>query len=161
MGFPVAIKILSPSISHKSDVGGVALDLANAQQVLDATTSMIERVKTLKPMAKIDGFTVQRMSRLPDAHETLVGAYTDPTFGPVIMFGQGGTAVEIVKDRAVALPPLNSVLARDLIGRLLVKDQSKRIKLADLPKHPWVQHHIANRGQPAASSSSQSQGMNR
>ncbi|MEQ8733352.1 MAG: bifunctional acetate--CoA ligase family protein/GNAT family N-acetyltransferase [Rhodospirillaceae bacterium] len=117
IGFPVALKILSPDISHKSDVGGVVLDLANEEQVLDAAINMNKRVRKVHPTAKIEGFTVQKMAQQSNAHEVLVGAYTDPVFGPVVMFGQGGTAVEVVKDRAVALPPLNSVLARELISQ--------------------------------------------
>ncbi len=120
LGFPVAVKILSEDISHKSDVGGVVLDLESKQDVLDAARAMLERIQSLKPGASISGFTVQRMARRPGAHELIIGATTDAIFGPVMVFGQGGTAVEIIADRAVALPPLNLKLAREMMRRTRV-----------------------------------------
>ncbi|MBX3606175.1 MAG: bifunctional acetate--CoA ligase family protein/GNAT family N-acetyltransferase [Piscinibacter sp.] len=120
IGFPVALKVVSPQISHKSDVGGVALDLPDADAVRVAAAAMAARVQSLRPDARLTGFTVQAMVRRPHAHELIVGVASDPVFGPVILFGQGGTAVEVLKDRAMALPPLNSVLANDLIGRTRV-----------------------------------------
>ena len=119
-GYPVALKILSPDISHKSDVGGVVLDLPDAAAVGAATGLMLERVRRAKPGARITGFTVQAMVRRAQALELIVGASIDPLFGPVILFGQGGTAVEVVADRAVALPPLNAPLAHALIQRTRV-----------------------------------------
>jgi acetyltransferase len=113
----LAIKILSADITHKSDVGGVALGLGSATEAVDAAKAMLERVAKTKPDARIEGFSVQEMIRRPDAVETIVGMATDPTFGPVILFGQGGTAVERVADKAVALVPLNDSLARDLIAQ--------------------------------------------
>ena len=120
IGFPVAIKILSPEITHKSDVGGVALDLDTAEQVEASAAAMLARIEQLQPGAQIDGFTVQEMVRRPGAHELILGASVDPIFGPVILFGQGGTAVEVIADRAVALPPLNIALARELVARTRV-----------------------------------------
>lgn len=120
IGFPVALKILSPQISHKSDVGGVALDLADERAVRDAAAAMAARVRSLRPDAQLAGFTVQAMVHRAQAHELIVGVASDPVFGPVLLFGQGGTAVEVLKDRAMALPPLNSVLAHDLIARTRV-----------------------------------------
>jgi len=120
IGCPVALKILSPQITHKSDVGGVALDLDDESAVRAAATAMLARVRTLQPDATIEGFTVQRMVRRPRALELIVGAHIDPLFGPVILFGQGGTSVEVVADRAVALPPLNFPLARALVARTRV-----------------------------------------
>ncbi|MYN03225.1 GNAT family N-acetyltransferase [Pseudoduganella sp. DS3] len=120
IGFPVALKILSPDINHKSDVGGVVLDLESAPAVRTAALAMRERLHALLPQAHLRGFTVQAMARRPGAHELIVGASSDPVFGPVILFGQGGVAVETVADRALALPPLNMALARDLIGRTRV-----------------------------------------
>ena len=120
IGFPVALKILSPDISHKSDVGGVVLDVDSESALLDCARSMLQRVKSLAPHARLRGFTVQQMARRPQAHELIVGVSTDPVFGPVILFGQGGTAVEVLADSAVQLPPLNMVLARDLIARTRV-----------------------------------------
>jgi len=120
IGFPVAVKILSPDISHKSDVGGVALDLETAEAVRTLADSMHKRLHKLLPDARLQGFSVQSMARRPEAHELIVGVTTDPVFGPVILFGQGGIAVEVMADNAVTLPPLNSVLARDLISRTRV-----------------------------------------
>lgn len=117
IGFPVALKILSPDITHKSDVGGVALDLENAQAVDAAAKAMQKRLQQYRPNASLQGFTVQSMARRPNAQELIVGVTTDAVFGPVILFGQGGTAVEVTADRAVGLPPLNMVLARELISR--------------------------------------------
>ncbi|MCA1855221.1 bifunctional acetate--CoA ligase family protein/GNAT family N-acetyltransferase [Massilia oculi] len=120
MGFPVALKILSPDIAHKTDVGGVALDLADEQALGAALDAMLARVRTLRPQARIDGFTVQPMVRRPQALELIVGISTDPVFGPVVLFGQGGIAVEVTADQAVGLPPLNRVLAADLVRRTRV-----------------------------------------
>jgi acetyltransferase len=120
IGFPVAVKILSRDITHKSDVGGVALDLAEAVQVRAAVETMRARVAEAVPQAGTVGFVVQPMIRRPNAQELIVGASDDPQFGPVILFGHGGTAVEIVADRALALPPLNMRLAHDLIAQTRV-----------------------------------------
>jgi acetyltransferase len=117
---PVALKILSPDILHKSDVGGVMLNLDGAFEVEKAAHAMLERVKAVYPQARIDGFTVQSMARRPGAQELICGVATDPVFGPVIMFGQGGIAVEVIADRAMALPPLNMNLAAELISRTRV-----------------------------------------
>lgn len=120
LNFPVALKILSPDITHKSDVGGVALNLSSEAELLTAAEAMLARVRERRPNARIDGFTVQPMIRRARAHELIVGALTDPIFGPAIMFGQGGVGVEVIGDRAVALPPLNMHLANDLIDRTKV-----------------------------------------
>ena len=115
IGFPTVLKILSAQISHKSDVGGVALQLESEDDVRRAASAMLARVRRLRPDATLQGFTVQAMVRRPQALELIVGSHVDPLFGPVILFGQGGTAVEVVADRAVALPPLNEPLAEALI----------------------------------------------
>jgi acetyltransferase len=120
LGFPVALKILSPDVMHKSEVGGVALDLAGAAAVEAAALAMGQRLAELRPTARLHGYTVQTMARRRDAVELIVGASTDPVFGPVILFGQGGVAVEVLGDSALALPPLNMVLARDLVQRTRV-----------------------------------------
>tara|TARA_R110002094_G_scaffold51398_1_gene62953 strand:- start:84 stop:2093 length:2010 start_codon:yes stop_codon:yes gene_type:complete len=117
VGFPVALKILSPDISHKSDVGGVLLGIDSKQNLQIAAKSMLSRIKKLLPDARIDGFTVQKMENRPSAYELIIGIATDPIFGPVVLFGQGGTSVEVLNDKAVALPPLNMKLANDLIMR--------------------------------------------
>jgi len=117
IGYPVVLKILSPEISHKSDVGGVVLNIESEDELRHAVQAMLARVKRLRPDAHITGFTVQTMVRRPQALELIIGSHVDPLFGPVILFGHGGTAVEVVADRAVALPPLNEPLARALIQR--------------------------------------------
>ncbi len=117
IGFPVAVKILSPDISHKSDVGGVVLGLEAGDAVRAATESMLARVRKQKPAARIAGVTVQRMAGGAGTFELIVGATVDAIFGPVILFGHGGTAVELIGDRALGLPPLNRVLAGELIAR--------------------------------------------
>jgi acetyltransferase len=120
IGFPVVLKILSPDITHKSDVGGVRLSLANAAAVELAARQMIETVHTHAPEAHIEGFMVEAMVRKPYAQELIAGVANDAAFGPVILFGQGGTSVEVVGDRAIGLPPLNAVLAEELISRTRV-----------------------------------------
>ena len=120
LGYPVVLKILSPDITHKSDVGGVALSLHDGAAVRAAAERMQERVRRERPEARVTGFTVQPMVKRPQAIELIAGASVDPLFGPVILFGQGGTAVEVVGDRALALPPLNEALARDLVQRTRV-----------------------------------------
>jgi len=117
IGYPVALKILSPDIVHKTDVGGVVLDLADDAALAQALEAMLVRVRAALPQARLAGFTVQAMARRPRAHELIVGISTDPVFGPVVLFGQGGVAVEVTADQAVGLPPLNRVLAADLVGR--------------------------------------------
>jgi acetyltransferase len=114
---PIALKILSRDITHKSDVGGVALNLGNPDAVREAATQMLARVRGARGDAVIDGFTVQAMVRRPDAHELIIGIGQDRTFGSTLLFGQGGVAVEIMADRAMGLPPLNSSLARAMIAR--------------------------------------------
>jgi acetyltransferase len=115
-GFPVAMKINSPDITHKSDAGGVKLNLMNAAAVRAAYNEMIEEVKRNRPNARVDGIALQPMVSKPNGRELMVGVISDPIFGPVISFGAGGTAVEVLRDRAIALPPLNGFLARELIG---------------------------------------------
>jgi len=114
------IKILSVDIPHKSDIGGVRLDLESPEQVEQAARLMLDRARAARPDAKIDGFTVQAMIRRPRAHELIAGVSEDATFGPLIMFGAGGTAVEVLKDTGHALPPLDLRLAHDLIRQTRV-----------------------------------------
>lgn len=120
LGYPVALKLLSPDVTHKSDVGGVVLDLATPDAVDAAARDIASRLKQARPGAKLAGFTVQQMIRRPGAQELIVGAASDAIFGPVILFGHGGTAVEVIGDRAVALPPLNQPLARELVSHTRV-----------------------------------------
>jgi acetyltransferase len=117
---PVALKILSPDITHKSDVGGVALDLLGDAAVTAAASAMLERVRALRPEVRIAGFTLEPMVRWKHAYELIIGMIEDGQFGPVILFGQGGVATELLGDRALTLPPLNMRLARELIERTRV-----------------------------------------
>ena len=114
------MKILSPDIVHKSDVGGVKLDLTSEAAVRRAADDIFERTRRLKPDARITGVTVQPMVRRPKARELIAGLADDPTFGPVVVFGSGGTAVEVINDKALALPPLDLQLASDLMARTRV-----------------------------------------
>ena len=115
LGYPVAVKIVSPQITHKSDVGGVALDLGSAEAARDAAERMFERVRAAVPRATIEGFTVQPMIERPRAHELILGMTEDAQFGPVLLFGHGGTATEVIADRSLALPPLSLTLAHRMI----------------------------------------------
>lgn len=116
----VAVKVLSDSISHKSDVGGVALDLMTPEEARRAAEEIAAKVARLRPGAVVRGFTVQDMVRRPRAHELILGIADDAIFGPTVLFGAGGTAVEVIRDTAVALPPLDLKLARDLVGETRV-----------------------------------------
>ncbi|MBL8387323.1 MAG: bifunctional acetate--CoA ligase family protein/GNAT family N-acetyltransferase [Hydrogenophaga sp.] len=122
LGYPVALKIDSPDISHKSDVNGVALNVMNATAVRDIYNTMIQSVSKLQPGARINGVTIQRMAQSKRGRELYIGLVTDDPFGPVIAFGAGGTMIELIGDRAMELPPLNQFLARRLIERSRVAD---------------------------------------
>ncbi|SCX65468.1 bifunctional acetate--CoA ligase family protein/GNAT family N-acetyltransferase [Variovorax sp. EL159] len=122
LGFPVALKIDSPDIPHKSDVEGVALNVLNGTSARDTYIEMMERVTRLAPEARINGVTVQKMVRARRGREIYVGMVTDQPFGPVIVFGAGGTMIELLNDRAMELPPLNQFLARRLIERSRVAE---------------------------------------
>ncbi|MEO5733968.1 MAG: bifunctional acetate--CoA ligase family protein/GNAT family N-acetyltransferase [Rubrivivax sp.] len=127
LGYPVALKVDSPDIPHKSDLigdpdgeatgsaGGVVLDVQSAAQVRDRYQELMQRVSRARPEARINGISVQPMARR--GREVYVGVTTDEPFGPVISFGAGGTMIELIADRAIELPPLNAFLARRLIER--------------------------------------------
>ncbi|QCO15206.1 bifunctional acyl-CoA synthetase/GNAT family N-acetyltransferase [Azospirillum brasilense] len=117
IGGPLALKILSPDITHKSDVGGVALHLTEPAEVKAEAEAMLARVREAVPDARIEGFTVQEMAVRADAYELIVGMTENELFGPVLLFGEGGIGVEVVEDYALALPPLNMKLATELMGR--------------------------------------------
>jgi acetyltransferase len=119
-GSTVVLKIMSRDIVHKSDVGGVVLNLTSADAVRSATADILARATALRPEARISGVIVQAMVVRPKARELILGLADDPTFGTVVVFGRGGTAVEIINDKALALPPLDLQLARDLIERTRV-----------------------------------------
>ncbi|MET3129803.1 acetyltransferase [Oxalobacteraceae bacterium GrIS 1.11] len=120
IGYPVALKIRAPGLRHKAEVGGVALDLETPDMLRAAAGAMLGRVGRLRPDLVPGGFTVQAMARRPQAQELIVGVTGDAVFGPVILVGQGGAAVEVTADRALGLPPLNMVLARDMVRRTRV-----------------------------------------
>lgn len=114
---PYVVKILARDIVHKSDIGGVALDLDTPEAVATATRTILARARERAPDAVVEGVAVQQMVRRPAAYELIVGVSEDPQFGPVLLFGHGGHAVEEIDDTAMALPPLNTLLARSLIER--------------------------------------------
>lgn len=116
----VAVKIFSRDITHKSDFGGVILNLTTQEDVGKAADAVMARARQARPEAQIEGVVVQPMIIRPHARELIMGMADDPTFGPVIVFGRGGTAVDIIRDEAMALPPLDMNLARDLVGRTAV-----------------------------------------
>ena len=119
-GGACALKILSKDIVHKSDIGGVALDLRSPEQVESAATLMLARMSAARPDAKIDGFIVQAMVKFPHGRELIAGIADDAIFGPFILFGQGGKSVEVVRDRAIDFPPLDMALAHGMIARTRV-----------------------------------------
>lgn len=118
VGYPVALKIFSPQITHKTDVGGVELNLPNADEVRKTYEKVISRAKQQRPDAVIEGVTVQRMVSAPDGIELIVGAKRDPVFGIVLLVGAGGIAAELYRDYALELPPLNERLARRALESL-------------------------------------------
>lgn len=115
LGFPFVMKIASPDILHKSDVGGVLLDIKDSQQARSGYTQMVSRVKSVMPGARIDGVHLQR--QIPNGQEVIVGMVRDPQFGPLMMFGSGGVEVEGLKDVAFALAPLNQFEVREMMRK--------------------------------------------
>jgi acetyltransferase len=128
LGLPVAMKINSPDISHKSDVGGVRLNLREPRSVRSAYREMIDEVAAQLPDAQINGVTIEPMMERPHAREVMVGISRDPIFGPVICFGAGGTTMDMHADTEVALPPLNVYLCKELIQRTSAERALKRIR---------------------------------
>lgn len=118
VGYPAVLKVLSPQITHKTDVGGVVLDLKNGKEVRAAFRKIVERAQSERPDADVQGVTVQAQVRIGDGYELILGAKKDPTFGAVIMVGTGGVAAEVFKDRVLGLPPLNERLARRMLESL-------------------------------------------
>jgi len=119
-GLAVAVKILSPDIPHKSDIDGVRLNLVSADAVREAAAGILQRARSARPDARIGGVLVQPTLLRPKARELIAGIADDEVFGPVIVFGRGGTAVDVIDDKALALPPLDLRLAHELIGRTRV-----------------------------------------
>ncbi|KAA3630888.1 MAG: CoA-binding protein [Proteobacteria bacterium] len=116
LGLPVAMKINSPDLTHKSDVGGVRLNIREPRTVRTAYRELVDAVRNAAPDARVAGVTIEPMLERPNAREIMVGITRDAVFGPVISFGAGGTAVEVFADNQVALPPLNEYLGRELIS---------------------------------------------
>jgi acetyltransferase len=116
-GATVAVKVLSPDIIHKSEVGGVRLNLTSESAVRDAAREILAQARAMKPNARLSGVTVHEMIVRPKARELIVGISDDATFGPVVVFGHGGTGVEVINDKALGLPPLDLNMARELISR--------------------------------------------
>ncbi|WP_147822641.1 bifunctional acetate--CoA ligase family protein/GNAT family N-acetyltransferase [Salidesulfovibrio onnuriiensis] len=125
LGYPVALKIRSPQIDQPFDVGGVLLDLETPEQVWEGAATMLARVNRERPDAYIEGFVLQKMGRRPGAHELFVAAEVDPIFGPVLHFGHGGMAREMIKDDAIAMPPLSMSLAREMVSRTRISELLK------------------------------------
>jgi acetyltransferase len=114
IGYPVVLKILSPQIIHKTDAGGVILNIHNDIEVKDAFERILKNVKAYNPNAEILGVTVQKMIK-ERGYEVILGAKTDSLFGPVILFGMGGIGVELFNDFSLGLPPLNRTLVRRIL----------------------------------------------
>jgi acetyltransferase len=119
IGYPVVLKVRSPDITHKTDVGGVATGISTPEEVEAAYRRMVEAVAERRPDARIQGVTVQPMAGTP-GYELLLGARMDPTFGAVIALGAGGIAAELMEDRTLGLPPLNERLARQMLESLRI-----------------------------------------
>ncbi len=118
VGYPVVLKIFSPDITHKTDVGGVELNLANADQVTAAYQRIMQRAQQHRPDAQLEGVTVQHMLVVPSGHELIIGAKRDPVFGTVLLVGAGGTNAELFRDHALELPPLSEQQARRMLQSL-------------------------------------------
>jgi acyl-CoA synthetase (NDP forming) len=116
LGYPIVLKIVSPDVTHKSDVGGVKLGLDSAEAVTAAFGEIVEAVKQRQPDARIDGVAVQKMA--PPGIEVIVGMSKDPQFGPVLMFGLGGILVEVLKDVAFRIVPLEPRDARQMVREI-------------------------------------------
>ncbi|WP_316395370.1 bifunctional acetate--CoA ligase family protein/GNAT family N-acetyltransferase [Bradyrhizobium sp. 33ap4] len=119
-GHAIVVRVFSRDIRHASDVGGVILDLRTKDSVVEAARTVMARARSARPDATLQGVTIQPMIVRRAARELILGIADDPTFGPVIVFGRGGPAVEVINDKALALPPLDMNLARELIGRTRV-----------------------------------------
>ena len=149
-GSTVVLKIMSRDIVHKSDVGGVVLNLTSPDAVRKATADILARARSLRPDARISGVMVQAMVVRAKARELILGLADDPTFGTVVVFGRGGTAVEIINDKALALPPLDLQLARSLIERTRVSRLLRAYRDVPAVKHDAVAMVLVKLAQMAA-----------
>jgi acetyltransferase len=127
-GYPVVLKIYSRTITHKTDVGGVKLNLGDEAAVRKAYQEIRQSVAEIAGIEHFQGVTVQPMVRLSDAYELIVGSSLDPQFGPVLLFGSGGQLVEVYQDRALALPPLTATLARRMMDQTKVYKALKGVR---------------------------------
>ncbi len=140
IGYPVAVKLRSPDIPHKSDVHGVALNLRNSNEVSSASQSILDEVKLSYPSANIHGLLVQGMAKLGSAEEIRISIAVDKVFGPVILLGQGGSDWNIAQDAVAALPPLNMTLARYLVvialksGKIRLQKHKDAFDITELSK---------------------------
>ena len=116
VGFPVVMKVVSPDVAHKSDVGGVRLGLESKEEVEQAFGEIAASVKATQPDARIEGVAVQKMA--PAGTEVIIGMSKDPQFGPVMMFGLGGVFVEVLKDVAFRIVPLEPKDAREMVREI-------------------------------------------
>jgi acetyltransferase len=128
IGYPIVLKLYSETITHKTDVGGVQLNLGNADAVEKAFNAIQSSVAEKVGAQHFQGVTVQPMIKLKDAYELIIGSSLDPQFGPVLLFGTGGQLVEVFKDRALALPPLNSTLARRMMEQTKIFTALKGVR---------------------------------
>ena len=149
-GKAVVLKIQSRDIPHKSDVGGVALNLTSPEAVRTAFAEILERARSMRPDAQLSGVIVQPMVARAKARELLLGIADDPTFGSIIVFGRGGTAVEVINDKALALPPLDLTLARGLIARTRVSRRMEAYRDVPAVKHDEVALTLVKLAQLAA-----------
>jgi acetyltransferase len=128
IGYPIVLKLFSETITHKTDVGGVQLNLGDAEAVKKAFETIESSVAAKVGARHFQGVTVQPMIKLKDAYELIIGASLDPQFGPVLLFGTGGQLVEVFQDRALALPPLNSTLARRMMEQTKIYKALKGVR---------------------------------
>lgn len=128
MGYPVVLKLFSETITHKTDVGGVQLNLKDAEAVEWAYATIQEAVSHKAKPEDFLGVTVQPMLNLNDGYELIIGSSIDPQFGPVLLFGLGGQLVEVFKDRALGLPPLNTTLARRMMEQTKIYEALKGVR---------------------------------
>jgi len=133
-GYPVVLKIYSPDITHKSDVGGVALNIKNEDMVRATFRNMIKTATEKRPDARIDGVTIQKMVNTDDGIELIVGTKKDPVFGTVMLVGMGGTTAELFKDKRLEFPPLNENLAHEMLKSLQIYPLLKGYR-GDSPKN--------------------------
>jgi acetyltransferase len=126
LGFPVALKLRSPDITHKTEVGGVRLGLGSVGEVAEAATAMLASVRAARPEARLEGVLVQRMA--PPGKELLLGMIRDPQFGPLVVVGFGGIYVEVLKDTAARLCPLAAREAHEMLGELRMAPLLKGVR---------------------------------